>query len=137
MTTRRLAVVFAALLVTSSAFAKDVYLSITGTVGNFRTDAASQPLRDEGHLDHGVVPPVGNINNSGVGNVQITVPKRQMKVLDDVVAAVFSTSGLGAIRLSCPDDFVATARITRSSPTVPSGSSFPFCSRPKRCRRES
>jgi len=39
------------------------------------------------------------------------VTKRQMLVLDDVVSFLFTTSGLGAIRLVSSDDFVATTRI--------------------------
>jgi hypothetical protein len=112
MTRRSLAVVFAILIFTSSAFAKDVYLSITGTVGNFRTDA--RIFNPSGTKDITIVAsflPVGNVNNNGVSSTSITIPKRQMRVLDDVVAAVFNTSGLGAIRLTSEDDFEATARI--------------------------
>jgi heme/copper-type cytochrome/quinol oxidase subunit 2 len=112
MPLRRLAVALALLVFTSSAFAKDVYLSITGTVGNFRTDArVFNPSATKDITITASFLPVGNGNNAGVSSTTFTVAKRQQKVLDDVVAAIFNTSGLGAIRLSCPDDFEATARI--------------------------
>ena len=112
MPLRRLAVALAFLLLTSSAFAKDVYLSITGTVGNFRTDArVFNPSATKDITITATFLPVGNGDNSGAGSTTFTVPKRQQKVLDDVVAAVFNTTGLGAIRFSSADDFEATARI--------------------------
>jgi hypothetical protein len=80
MTRRSLAVVFAILIFTSSAFAKDVYLSITGTVGNFRTDA--RIFNPSGTKDITIVAsflPVGNVNNNGVSSTTITIPKRQMR----------------------------------------------------------
>src|SRR5581483_918441 len=55
--------------------------------------------------------PVGNTDNSAVQPVTINVPKRSQVILDDVVTAVFHTSGIGAIRLSSADDFTATSRI--------------------------
>jgi len=112
MPLRRLALVLAILISTSNAFAKDVYLSITGTVNNFRTDArVFNPSATKDITITASFLPVGNVNNNGVGSTTFTVTKRQMRVLDDVVAAIFNTSGLGAIRLSSPDDFEATARI--------------------------
>ena len=112
MPLRRLAVALALVIFASSAFAKDVYLSITGTVGNFRTDArVFNPSATKDITITASFLPVGNGNNAGVSSTTFTVAKRQQKVLDDVVAAIFNTTGLGAIRLSCPDDFEATARI--------------------------
>src|SRR5260221_6541540 len=40
-----------------------------------------------------------------------------MKILDDVVTAVFSATGVGGIRLTCDDDFVATSRIFAATAT--------------------
>ncbi|HEY5610918.1 MAG TPA: hypothetical protein VIL97_06915, partial [Thermoanaerobaculia bacterium] len=45
----------------------------------------------------------------------ITVNRRQMAVYDDVVASLFQSTGLGAIKLSSPDDFIATQRIYAQS----------------------
>lgn len=112
MPLRRLAVILAILISASSAFAKDVYLSITGTVNNFRTDArVFNPSATKDITITATFLPVGNVDNNGRPSTTFTVAKRQMRVLDDVVTAVFNTTGLGAIRLSSPDDFEATARI--------------------------
>jgi len=112
MRLRLLLVTFALSIFATSAFAKDVFLSIAGTVGNFHTDARIfNPSATKDITIQAYFLPVGLVNNSAVQSVNVTVPKRSMKVLDDVVTAVFSTSGIGAIRLSCADDFVATSRI--------------------------
>ncbi len=104
---------FSALLVfTTPVFAKDVYLSITGTVNNFRTDVRIfNPSSTKDISIQAAFLPVGNGANSSPQTATITVPKRQMKILDDVVSTLFNITGLGAIRLSCADDFVATSRI--------------------------
>ena len=101
-----------ALSFASSAFAKDVYVAIAGTVNNFHTD--TRIFNPSGTKDISITAtflPVGNVDNSSRTSVTINVPKRQQKVLDDVITAVFNASGLGAVKLSCPDDFVATSRI--------------------------
>lgn len=96
----------------TSAFAKEVFLSIAGTVGNFHTDARIfNPSQTKDIVVKAYFLPVGLGNNSGAASVDINVPKRSMKVLDDVVSAVFNASGIGGIRLTCDDDFVATSRI--------------------------
>ena len=105
-----------ALSFTSSAWAKDVYLAIAGTVGAFRTDlrivnpSTSKDIQVQAYLL-----PAGNAaglpDNSGVQPKTITVPKRQMAVYNDVVTTLFNASGLAAIRLTSTDDFIATERI--------------------------
>src|SRR5581483_10272710 len=90
----------------------DLYLSIGGTVGTFHTDmrifnpSATQDIQIQAYLL-----PLGNVDNSGVQPKTITVPKRSMAVYDDVVASLFGSSGLGGIRLSSPNFFVATQRV--------------------------
>lgn len=97
----------------SNVFAKEVFLSIAGTVSNFHTDARIfNPSQTKDIVVKAFFLPAGtDNNNSGVASVDINVPKRSMKVLDDVVTAVFSATGVGGIRLTCDDDFVATSRI--------------------------
>ena len=96
----------------TSGFAKDVYLSIGGSVGVFRTDfrifnpSSTKDIQVQAYLL-----PTGTPDNSGVQPISITVPKRQMLVYNDVVSSLFHASGLGGIRLSSSDDFVATQRI--------------------------
>jgi hypothetical protein len=92
-------------------FPKDVFLSIGGSVGVFRTDMrifnpTSHDIQVQAYLL-----PVGGGDNSGVQPKTITVAKRSQVVYDDVVASLFQSSGLAGIRLSSADDFVATQRI--------------------------
>lgn len=100
-----------------SAAAKDVYLSIGGSVGIFRTDArifnpsfTKDITITARYLPAG--PPGGAPDNSAVTPKTITVPKRSMAVYDDVVQSLFGGGpALGAVRLTSDDDFVATQRI--------------------------
>ena len=110
---RRLAVVFVLLALATSALAKDVYLSIGGSVGNFRTDARIwNPSFTKDITINARYLPSGNGDNSGVAPTIITVPKRSMAVYDDVVQSLFGGGpALGAVRLTSDDDFVATQRI--------------------------
>lgn len=108
----RLAIGIAVLLLTLPLAAKDVYLPIGGSVGVFRTDTRilnPSPSKDI-HVQAWLLA-VGNVDNTAVQPKTITIPKRQMLVLDDVLSSLFQASGLAAIRLSSPDDFVATQRI--------------------------
>lgn len=100
-----------ALIGANLAFGKDVYLSIGGEVGNFFTDArVFNPSFDKDivitarYLQN-------NQDNTGAATKTVNVPKRTMLVLDNVVSVVFQTGGIGAIRLTSDDDFVATQRI--------------------------
>lgn len=109
---RPIAVLFALVLVFPSfAAAKDVYLAIAGSVGVFRTDARIfNPSGTKDIVISATYLPTGQ-DNSGAQAKSITIPKRQMVVFDDVVSSLFQGSGLGAIRLTSLDDFVATSRI--------------------------
>lgn len=110
----RLQVFLAVLSFASICLAKDVYLTVGGSVNNFRTDArifnpsSSKDIQLQAYF----LPGGGaSASNAGVQPVTITVPKRQMVVYDDVVASLFHASGVGAVRLTSTDDFVATQRI--------------------------
>lgn len=104
-----------ALLITTAASAKEVWLSIGGTTagGTFRTDARIfNPSTTKDIQIQAYYLPVGNVDNSAVQALApITVLKRQQVVYNDVVASLFHSGGLGAIRLKSDDDFVATQRI--------------------------
>jgi hypothetical protein len=112
-----IAVVLFSGMVASIASAKDVYLSISGKANGFFTDArVFNPSFDKDiiitarYLPAGVV--AGHPDNSGVVPKTLTIPKRSMVVLDDAVQSMFGGGpALGAIRLTCDDDFVATQRI--------------------------
>lgn len=109
----RSAVVLFSLLFATPLFAKDVYLSIGGSVGVFRTDARIlNPSFDKDITIVARYLPAGNADNSAIGSTTITVPKRAMAVYDDVVNSLFGGGpALGAVRLTSDDDFVATQRI--------------------------
>lgn len=118
----RLAVVLFSLLLAANLFAKDVYLSISGKASGFFTDARIlNPSFDKDITVTARYLPVGNVDNSGVGGITLTLPKRGMKVFDDAVQSIFggSPSLLGAIRLTSEDDFVATQRIYQDARLAP------------------
>jgi plastocyanin len=107
----------ALLFIATAASAKEVWLSIGGSVGTFRTDArVFNPSTTKDITLQAYYLPEGNGDNSAVQPVTITVPKRQMLVYNDVVSSLFHASGLGAIRLVSSDDFVATQRIYAAVP---------------------
>lgn len=111
----RLVLLAVLLWIVPAAFAKDVYLSIGGTVGSFHTDAGIfNPSQTKDIQVQAYFLPVGNVDNSGAQPVPITVPKRKQLIFNDVVSALFHSSALGAIRLTSSDDFVATQRIYAS-----------------------
>ncbi len=107
----RLSLVVLLLIFANAAFGKDVYLSIGGQVGNFFTDARIFNPSFDKDIVISARYLQNNQDNSGVTAVTINVPKRTMLVLDNVVSAVFSAGGIGAVRLTSDDDFVATQRI--------------------------
>ncbi|MCM2316436.1 MAG: hypothetical protein NDJ92_14905, partial [Thermoanaerobaculia bacterium] len=102
----------AAILVSGTARASEVYLSVAGSVGAFRTDARIfNPSFTTDIVVNASFLPAGNVSNAGVTPRAITIPKRAMVTYDDVVASLFGTSGLGAIRLVSDGNFIATQRI--------------------------
>lgn len=115
---RRIATLFVFLSAFATlGFAKDVFLSIGGSVGVFRTDMR---IFNPGSADIQVqayLLPTGGVDNSGVQPKTITVPKRSQVIYDDVVTSLFQSSGLAAIRLSSSSDFVATQRIYAATST--------------------
>ena len=113
---RRMPLVLVSLLIfASNAYAKEVWLSVVGSVTGssvFRTDTRIlNPSTTKDISIDAYFLINGNQTNANPQKVTITVPKRQMRVLDDVVSALFNASGLGAIRLVSTDDFVTTTRI--------------------------
>jgi plastocyanin len=110
----RLLIIATLTLFATAASAKEVWLSIGGTTagGTFRTDARIfNPSTTKDIQIQAWYLPVGNVDNTVVQPLSITVLKRQQVVYNDVVASLFHSGGLGAIRLRSDDDFVATQRI--------------------------
>lgn len=108
---RRLLLLCVLMTLATAALGKDVYLTIGGSVGNFRTDARIfNPSSEKDITIQAYFLPTSG-DNSAVASKPLVVGKRRMVVLNDIVSSHFGASGLGAIRLSSPDDFVATQRI--------------------------
>jgi len=109
-----LLILLAALAVSASA--KDVYLTIGGTVGNggvgsFRTDLRIfNPSTTKDIQIVATFLPT-NTDNTNATSKTITVNKRQMAIYDDAITALFTDTRLGGIKLSSSDDFVATQKI--------------------------
>lgn len=109
----RLPFVAVMLLFATPLFAKDVYLSIGGSVGNFRTDARIfNPSFEKTITVTGRYLPAGNLDNSAIAPVTVTIAPRTMAIYNDVVQSLFGGGpALGGVRLTSDDDFVATQRI--------------------------
>ncbi|HET7434571.1 MAG TPA: hypothetical protein VFN10_07660 [Thermoanaerobaculia bacterium] len=119
---RRSLLVVSFLFFAINAFAAERWIPIAGTVNNFRTDTrVMNPSATKDIEVSATLLATGNGDNSGRVNgtpVKFTVKKREMKLLDDVVASLFGTTGIGGILLRSEDDFLATSRIYA---TVPNG----------------
>ncbi len=109
MTRARVVLFLGLLCLASSSFAIDRWILISGTVGNFHTDARLfNPSFDK---DIQIAATFYPTDGSGALTANVTVPKRQMKILDDVTTQLFNTTKLGAIFFTSPDQFEATSRI--------------------------
>lgn len=110
----RRSVIALALLLAVPAFAKDVYFPIAGTtssLGNFRTDVRLfNPSTTKDITVTAFLLPVGNKNNTSATSKLLTVTKRGMLLLNDVVQSL-GGSDLNALRFSSADDFVAVERV--------------------------
>ena len=115
----RIPLVVCLLIFASSTFAIDRWVLISGTVGAFHTDArVFNPMFDR---DISVTAAFHPTDGSGVLTQTFTVPRRQMRVMDDVTSFLFQTPKLGAIRFTSTDEFEVTSRIYAISTTCPSG----------------
>jgi plastocyanin len=106
---RARALFFGLFLFTTPLFAIDRWILISGTVSNFHTDARLfNPAFDK---DIQVTATFYATTGGTPLTATITVPKRQMKILNDVTTQLFSTSSLGAILFTSSDPFEVTSRI--------------------------
>src|SRR5688500_16620551 len=96
------AAVVLAIVLSTTASAKEVFLSIAGSVGTFRTDthifnpSATKDivvqatfLRAGGDSNHP--------NNANAESTTFTIARRSELVFDDIVTSLFQTTGLGGI----------------------------------------
>lgn len=109
----RTALFLGLILFATQLFAIDRWILISGTVSNFHTDARLfNPAFDK---DISITATFYAIDGS-TQTATVTVPKRQMKILDDVTAQLFQTSKLGAILFTSNDSFEASSRIYALTP---------------------
>lgn len=105
----RVALFLALFSYASSGFAIDRWILISGTVSNFHTDARLlNPAFDKDIQVNATFFPT---DGSTPMTATVVVPKRQMKIMDDVTTQLFGTSKLGAIQFSSADPFEVTSRI--------------------------
>lgn len=95
-------------------FAIDRWILISGTVGVFHTDA--RVFNPDFNKDIQISATFFPTDNTAALTATLTVPKRQMRVLNDVTSALFQTSKLGAIRFTSTDPFEVTSRIYAIAP---------------------
>jgi plastocyanin len=111
----RLAVVLISLALTSSVFAKEVFLSVTGKANGFFSDVRIfNPSYTKDITVNAQYLPSGNSNNTSAAVVPLVIAKRSMKIYDDAVQSMFGRTdavALGAIRLVSDDDFSASQRV--------------------------
>jgi plastocyanin len=101
-------------LFATQLFAIDRWILISGTVSNFHTDARLfNPAFDK---DIAITATFYATDGSAPQTAAVTVPKRQMKILDDVTTQLFQTSKLGAILFTSNDSFEASSRIYALTP---------------------
>ena len=105
----RTALFLGLVLFATPLFAIDRWILISGTVSNFHTDARLfNPAFDK---DISITATFYATDASAPQTATVTVPKRQMKILDDVTTQLFQTSKLGAILFTSADSFEASSRI--------------------------
>jgi hypothetical protein len=130
MRTHYLLAAMSVLLVQTAATASDVVLPIAGSIGNFRTDVRIfNPSAAKDVTVNARFLPVGNNDNSDrfdgrTPPVVLTIPKRQEAVFNDAVAAIFHTTGLGAIHFSSTSPILVTCRIYAQTPAGTLGQGF-------------
>jgi plastocyanin len=96
----------------TSLVAGEVFLPVSGTVnGIFFSDARIFNPADHEVTIHAYYLPRGNGSNAGEPAVAFTVPSRQVKLYDDIVATLLNRGDVGGIRFVSPDDFLVTQRI--------------------------
>ena len=121
-------VLLALLPFATTAAAIDRWIPIAGTVGVFHTDV--RLLNPSTVKEIEITArffPAGNADNSDAAageGVKFSIPKRGMRVLDDVTTHFNNTTQLGAIRFTSPDEFTATSRIFAQTSSGTLGQSF-------------
>ncbi len=122
----RMALVLTFVFFTTSVFAKEVWLAVSGSANNvFFSDARVFNPNDKEITIQAYYLPRGNNNNSGEQPTSFTVAKRTMRVIDDIVPSLLHRGDVGAIRFVCPDDFQVTERFYAVTNICAPGASLP------------
>jgi hypothetical protein len=109
---RALGLTFFAVLLATPAFAVERWILIAGSttgVPPFRTDA--RILNPSFDKDISIAATFYPLGGAAPLTATLTVPKRQMRILNDVTTELFSTTNLGGIRFTSDDEFEVTSRI--------------------------
>lgn len=108
----RVLLILAVLLSANALSAKEIFLAVSGTANNvFFSDARVFNPTDHEITVQAYYLPRGNNSNAAAQPVSFTVPTRQMKIFDDVVATLLQRGDVGGIRFVSNDDFVVTQRV--------------------------
>jgi len=102
------------ILFATPIFAIDRWILISGTVSNFHTDA--RLFNPSFTKDIQVTATFYATDGSAAQTANVTVPKRMMKIMDDVTTQLFQTTKLGAILFTSADEFEASSRIYALTP---------------------
>lgn len=122
----RMALVLTFVFFTTSVFAKEVWLAVSGSANNvFFSDARVFNPNDKEITIQAYYLPRGNNNNSGEQPTSFTVAKRTMRVIDDIVPSLLKRGDVGAIRFISPDDFQVTERFYAITNVCAPGASLP------------
>jgi hypothetical protein len=123
---RLLPLLLALLFFTTSVFAKEIWLTASGTANNvFFSDARVFNPNDHEITVQAYYLPRGNVNNSAEAATTFTVAKRTQKILDDIVFNTLHRGDVGGIRFVCPDDFIVTERVYAVTTVCVPGASLP------------
>ena len=110
-------------------FAKEAIIPISAVAGGangtlFRTDVRLfNPSATKDITIQAQFLPSGT-DNTAVQPRTITIVKRQMSVMNNIVSSFFAASGTGAIDLKSDDDFVVTSRTYTDSPNAAAPGTF-------------
>ena len=109
---RALLLTLFAVLLATPAFAVERWILIAGSttgVPPFRTDARIlNPSFDKDITISATFYPLGG---GAPLSATVNIPRRQMRILNDVTTELFATTNLGGIRLTSDDEFEVTSRI--------------------------
>jgi hypothetical protein len=109
-----LLLVLCAVLFATPGFAIERWILIAGTTGPFHTDA--RILNPSFDKDIQIAATFYPLGGGATTTASLAIPKRQMRISNDVTSELFSTTSLGAILFTSSDEFEVTSRIYAVTP---------------------